>query len=73
MPFGCGQAWVELKAPNHVENRVLGKHQFEKGILVQQKDILENVVEVVQALHVFQVFAHVEQVQQLFDVPAERF
>ena len=44
--FWGGQSGVELQTPDHVED-VLGEHQLEKGVFVEEEDVFENVVEVV--------------------------
>ena len=72
VPLGRGQAGIELEAANHVEDCVFGEHELEEGILVEEENVLEDVVEVVEALHVVEILAHVEQVQELLDVPAGR-
>ncbi len=62
------EAGVELQAADDIEDRVLGKHELEERVFVQEEDVLEDLVEVVEALRVVEVLAHVEQVQQLLDV-----
>ena len=42
-------------SPHHVEDGLLAEHDLEEGVLVQQEDVAEDLVEVVQALHVLQV------------------
>ena len=54
---------VELQTSDHVEDGVLGEHQLEKRVFVQEKHVLEDIVEVVKTLPIFQVFAHVEHIQ----------
>ena len=59
---------VELETAHHVEDGVLGEHELEQCVLVQQKYVLEDVVEVVQTLAVLEVLAHVEHIQKFLDV-----
>ena len=58
VPLGRRQRRVVLQAADHVEDGVLGEHQLEESVLVQQEDVLEDLVKVVQALRVLQVLGH---------------
>ena len=55
MPLGCCTAWLELQAPHHVEDRLLAEHDLEERVLVEQEDVAEDLVEVVEPLHILQV------------------
>ena len=55
MPLGRGAAWLELQAADHVEDRLLAEHDLEERVLVQQEDVAEDLVEVVEPLHILQV------------------
>ena len=55
MPLGCSATWLELQAADHVEDRLLAEHDFEEGVLVQQEDVAEDLVEMVQPLHILEV------------------
>ena len=55
MPLGCGATWLELQAADHVEDRLLAEHDLEERVLVQQEDVAEDLVEVVEPLHILQV------------------
>ena len=68
VPLGRLQGRVVLEAADHVEYRVLREHELEEGVLVQEEDILEDLVQVVQSLGVLEVLGHLEHVEQLLDV-----
>lgn len=62
------KAGIEFQTSHDVENRVFGKHELEEGVLVQEENVLEYVVQVVKALAIFQIFAHVKHVQKFLNV-----
>ena len=55
MPLGCGAAWLKLQAADHVEDRLLAEHDLEERVLVQQEDVAEDLIQVVEPLHILQV------------------
>ena len=55
MPLGRGATRLKLQAADHVEDRLLAEHDFEEGVLVQQEDVAEDLVEMVQPLHILEV------------------
>ena len=55
MPLGRGTAWLKLQAADHVEDCLLAEHDLEEGVLVQQEDVAEDLVEMVQPLHILEV------------------
>ena len=55
MPLGSGATWLKLQAPDHIEDCLLTEHDLEEGVLVQQEDVSEDLVEVVEPLHILQV------------------
>ena len=62
------QRRVVLQTPYDVEDGVLREHELEERVLVEQEDVLEDLVEVVQALGGLQVLAHAEHVEELLHV-----
>ena len=59
---------VVLQAPDDGHNVLVLKHNGEQRGLVDEEERTEDVVQVVEALRVLQVFADMEQLQQLGDV-----
>ena len=55
VPLRRGTARLELKAADHVEDRLFAEHDLEERILVQQEDVAEDLVEMVQPLHILEV------------------
>ena len=55
VPLGRGATRLKLQAADHVEDRLLAEHDFEEGVLVQQEDVAEDLVEMVQPLHILEV------------------
>ena len=55
MPLGRGTAWLKLQAADHVEDCLLAEHDLEERVLVQQEDVAEDLIEVVEPLHILQV------------------
>ncbi len=62
------QRRVVLQTPYDVKDGVLREHELEERVLVEQEDVLEDLVEVVQALGGLQVLAHTEHVEELLHV-----
>lgn len=63
MLLWLGQRRLVLEAADDVEDRVVAEHHLEQGVLVEQKDVLEDVVQVVQALHVAKILAGVKEIE----------
>lgn len=59
---------IILQAANDVKDGVLGEHHLEESVLVEQEYVFKDLKEVMEALHVLEVFANVEEVQQLSNV-----
>merc|ERR1719189_903379 len=61
-------------AADHVEDGLLAEHDLEERVLVEQEDVAEDLIEVVEPLHILQVLReHVrltnsEDVEKLLDV-----
>ena len=55
MPLGRGATRLKLQAADHVEDRLLAEHDLKEGVLVQQEDVAEDLVEMVQPLHILEV------------------
>ena len=55
MPLGCSTAWFKLQAADHVEDRLLAEHDLEERVLVEQEDVAEDLIQVVEPLHILQV------------------
>ena len=55
MPLRRGATWLELQTADHVEDGLLAEHDLEEGVLVQQEDVAEDLVEMVQPLHILEV------------------
>ena len=55
VPLRRGATRLELQAADHVEDSLLAEHDLEEGILVQQEDVAEDLVEMVQPLHILEV------------------
>ena len=55
VPLGRGATRLELQTADHVEDRLLAEHDLEEGVLVQQEDVAEDLVEMVQPLHILEV------------------
>ena len=55
VPLWRGATWLELQTADHVEDSLLAEHDFEEGVLVQQEDVAEDLVEMVQPLHILEV------------------
>ena len=55
MPLRRGAARLKLQAPDHVEDCLLAEHDLEERVLVQQEDVAEDLIEVVEPLHILQV------------------
>ena len=70
--LGCLRCRVVLQAAHDVEDGVLGEHELEQRVLVQQENVLEDLVEVVEAVRVVEVLAHAEHFQELLDVPTQK-
>ena len=55
MSLWCGASRLKLQAADHVEDRLFAEHDLEERILVQQEDVAEDLIEVVEPLHILQV------------------
>ena len=55
MPLWCGTAWLKLQAADHVEDSLLAEHDLEERVLVEQEDVAEDLIQVVEPLHILQV------------------
>ena len=55
VPLRRGATRLELQTADHVEDCLLAEHDFEEGVLVQQEDVAEDLVEMVQPLHILEV------------------
>ena len=55
VPLRRGAARLELQTADHVEDSLLTEHDFEESVLVQQEDVAEDLVEMVQPLHILEV------------------
>ena len=55
VPLRRGAPRLKLQAADHVEDRLLAEHDLEEGVLVQQEDVAEDLVEMVQPLHILEV------------------
>ena len=55
MPLGRGAAWFKLQAADHVKDSLLAEHDLKERVLVQQEDVAEDLIEVVEPLHILQV------------------
>ena len=68
MSFRVRGGWIVFQAANDVEDCVVGKHDFKKGIFIEQENILEDLVQEVETLHVLQVLAGVEHGDEFLNV-----
>ena len=55
VPLRRGATRLELQTADHVEDCLLAEHDLEEGVLVQQEDVAEDLVEMVQPLHILEV------------------
>ena len=55
VPLGRGATRLELQTADHVEDSLLAEHDLEESVLVQQEDVAEDLVEMVQPLHILEV------------------
>ena len=55
VPLGRGATRLELQTADHVEDSLLAEHDLEEGVLVQQEDVAEDLIEMVQPLHILEV------------------
>ena len=59
---------VVLQAADHFHDEVVAEKDVEEGRLVQIEQAAEDLEQVVEALAIFQVFAHVEELNEPLDV-----
>ena len=66
--FRLNQRRVILKAANHIHDAVVREHHLKEGRFVEEQDASDNLIKVMKALSVVQVFTYSEESQEFLDV-----